>query len=190
MEAEAARARRAVALEPVPAPDYLRYGGMTAAPLVQELFAGIAKNGTADENFRPFSEVKGRGAKSVGSLDAFPHLETSGGVRKHDKGGLDLSTHLASGGLGRTPRGNADHERDGVRIRNTEKRDMRTQEASSDRFLSSLDHHTRNVINVHVRVPPVGIARPLAGGNGSKPSNSARPNDDIIGGGEEASVGT
>lgn len=73
--AEAARAQRAAAPEPTATPDHIRYGGMTATPLVRQLFAGIngvtarGENGGNEKRAGPRA-VDARGETWLGDSEA------------------------------------------------------------------------------------------------------------------------
>lgn len=136
--AEAARAERASAREPSPAPDHLRYGGMTQAPLVRQLFAGLggansSGGGNSVTGFaRAASGAKAQGAVGnrivIGGGRGGTGEATVEGRRGGERGG---GRGAAKGG--RPPSGGSGDAPDG--------------------FSSTLEHHRQNVIAV--TVPPV-----------------------------------
>lgn len=172
VEAEAARAERLSALEPVPAPDNIRYGGMTQAPLVRQLFAGLGASIAGGANGNTPGRVKagmhtrstigngmfvggdegqrgiegqatGRGARGV--VRGEDHARP-GGRREEGRG---LQTGGAGGSNWKQRRAlTAASSANCERVSSTGARgDVR------EGFASALAHHRRNVIAV--TVPPV-----------------------------------
>lgn len=150
VESEAFRAERVSAREPSPAADHIRYGGMTEAPLVRQLFAGL-----------------GGGVGGVGGLDTPTSVDGAharGAVgNRIFKGG----TRGRGGTEGRGARTGAGRGKGGehLRVRGeggggaaaAAAADERTSAADGrdnhEGFASALEHHRRNVIAV--TVPPV-----------------------------------
>lgn len=161
VEAEAARAERSFAREPSPAPDHLRYGGMTQAPLVRQLFAGLGGGAGG----------AGGGSHAAGFARAAsgPHTEGAVGSRivlgRTGRGGTRATATVGGRGEtgGRPPSGGSGS-------------------SVHDGFASTLEHHRQNVIAV--TVPPVQavgaggfvpetLIRGSGGGGGS--SGNGRP---------------
>lgn len=198
VEAEAARAERASALEPVPAPDHLRYGGMTQAPLVRQLFAGLAGAGA-------------RGTAAAASLTGAtgPHARgaagnriLTGGVGRGAAGSKAVEGKVGGGGAtkgvgplrpgggvqgGRGIGGGGGSGKQRV-VGGAPAGDERRpplggggDHGYTDGFASTLEHHRRNVIAI--TVPPVqavgagGVAPETltrGGGRGGRSEGSGR----------------
>ncbi|CAM9301379.1 unnamed protein product [Ectocarpus fasciculatus] len=148
VESEAFRAERVSAREPSPAPDHIRYGGMTQAPLVRQLFSGL-----------------GGGVGGVGGLDTPTSVDGAHGRAAVGNRIFKGGTRGRGGteGRGRTGAGRGkgvEHLRvsgEGGGGAAAATADERTSAASGgdnhEGFASTLEHHRRNVIAV--TVPPV-----------------------------------
>ncbi|CAM9591773.1 unnamed protein product [Ectocarpus sp. 4 AP-2014] len=150
VESEAFRAERLSAREPSPAPDHIRYGGMTQAPLVRQLFSGL-----------------GGGVGGVGGLDTPTSVDGAharGAVgNRIFKGGTRGRGRAEGRGRTRAGRGKGgEHlrvsgEGGGGAAAAAAAADERTSAAGAgdnhEGFASTLEHHRRNVIAV--TVPPV-----------------------------------
>ncbi|CAM9246796.1 unnamed protein product [Ectocarpus sp. 8 AP-2014] len=179
VESEAFRAERVSAREPSPAPDHIRYGGMTQAPLVRQLFSGVgggvggvggldtptsvdgahARGAVGNRIFkggrRGRGGAEGRGRTGAGRGKGGEHLRVSG------EGGGGAAAAAAAADE-RAPAAGAGDNHEG--------------------FASTLEHHRRNVIAV--TVPPiqaVGAAGFVpetltrgSGGSGSDGNSSKR----------------
>ncbi|CAM9145443.1 unnamed protein product, partial [Scytosiphon promiscuus] len=127
VEAEAARAARLSAMEPGPVPDNIRYGGMTQAPLVRQLFAGLGSSTAVGGSGNNPAMAKGSG-EARGTVGKSIFIGGAEGQR------VRTPTTATSAVDERPPSAGG---RGGV----------------TEGFASALEHHRRNVIAV--TVPPV-----------------------------------
>lgn len=186
MEAEAARAERASALEPAPAPDHLRYGGMTQAPLVRQLFNGLA--GAGARGTAVASPVGTTGPHARGAAGNKPYMagmgraaavravdEKEGGEAKRRVPGILRPGGGLEGGRGTRVGGGSGKQRHvGSASAADERRPPLGQGGDHyyhDGFVSTLEHHRRNVIAI--TVPPAqGVGAGNVGAGNSVPSET------------------
>lgn len=193
MEAEAARAERASALEPVPAPDHLRYGGLTQAPLVRQLFAGLVgagAGGTAaaanltDATGGPHARgaagniiSSGGVGRGVAGSRAIDGMGGGGGAAAKGVGALRPGGGVEGGrGIGVGGGGGSRKQQRLVGDAAPASSDVRRRPLGgsgdhyADGFASTLEHHRRNVIAI--TVPPVQAVG--TGGGGVAPETLTR----------------
>lgn len=200
MGAEAARAERAVALEPTPAPDNLRYGGMTTAPLVKQLFASIS--GKTDNNGRGGTRGStiGRGDTRGGRFAMLGGGRGGTGTRRGDIQ-LDVPSEIAqtpweirAGGARDSQQKNIDRvlspmgtggalrsvklipTRNGGGIGAVNRGEARGVQGGEIRhgggFSSMLEHHRRNVLSATVPQVIGGPLGTIRGSNGGEDSKT------------------
>lgn len=120
-------------------------------------------NSAASGNRTGFNGVDEQGKKGVvGDLEALHHFRIPSGTPGH---AVDLPTHSATAGWRQTPPGKGDRVLDRGGSTKTMATGHMRRESSEDAFMSTLEHHTRNVVNVDLRLPIVRVGRPVGVGN-------------------------